>query len=112
MWSGRASSALAVLSSSAGIPSGPGAESGFSSLHALSMSCSVKLKSVILFSVLSVAKNSDGLDTAQSALGCTNTLLYCSLSCSAVKSGSGFGSPDEGSMKGPTLALVCCLALA
>ena len=66
--SSHASSALAVLSSSAGIPSGPGTESGFSSLQPFSMSCSVKVKSVILFSVLPIAKNSSWLGTDHSAL--------------------------------------------
>ena len=79
------------------IPSRPGIESGFSSLQAISMFCSVKLMSVMLFSVLSLAKNSGGLGTYHSTLGYTNTLLYCLLRCSAVKSGSGLEGGNKDS---------------
>ena len=51
------------------------------------MSCSVKVKSVMLFSVLPIAKNSGGLGTDYSALGFTNTLalLFAEMLCSKVR---------------------------
>ena len=111
-YSGLDNCILQVLSKDAGTPSAPAAEPTFRSEQACCMSSSVKFISDRVGPFTLPLKKCLASLTLHSSLGETKTELYCFPSSDAANSGSGFGLPLDGSMKGPILALVFYLDLA